>query len=52
MKKEEIDLRSVLEMKLAKHDEITSGPPFRLLTTEGMIKDAGTGSGPESEGAG
>lgn len=35
MQKEEIDLRSVLEIKLAKHDQITSGPPFRLLATQG-----------------
>lgn len=28
MKKEETDLISVLETKLAKHDQVTSGPLF------------------------
>lgn len=52
MKKKEIDLTRILEIKLAKHDQITSGPPFRLLTTRGMMKNAGSGCDPESEGAG
>lgn len=38
MKKEEIDLKSVLEIKFAKYDQITSGPPFSLLATEGDDK--------------
>lgn len=32
---------------MAKHDQITSVYLFRFLAIKGMLKDAGTGSGPE-----
>lgn len=52
IKKDEIGLRSVLVIKLAKCDQIISRPPSVSWLHENVIKDAETGNGSELEGIG